>query len=108
MKGQESPVLLREEKMKLEWMDTDGGEIEIPDGKSPYGGSKDGVWVGPEKSDNPPVIGTRSAGDLLGVSMVTVQRAIAKIPVGDRPGKVRNAHWWPSEQAVRDWWERVR
>ena len=94
---------------ELTWMKVTSDEVTIPDGYQVVAGDRSGLWLAPvsETLTEEPVVGSRAAAELLGVSHTTVNARVRQQDPERRPGRLGRAGtiWWPSASACRAWWD---
>ncbi len=94
----------------LTWMKTTSDEVTIPDGYQVVAGDRSGLWLAPvsKKVTGEPVVGSRAAAELLGVSHTTINARVRQQAPQEQPGRLGKVGtvWWPSAAACRAWWER--
>jgi hypothetical protein len=94
----------------LTWMNTTSDEVTIPDGYQVVAGDRTGLWLASvsEKATEAPVVGSRAAASLLGVSHTTINARVRQQAPDEQPGRLGKVGtvWWPSADACRAWWAR--
>ena len=73
-------------------------------------GGRSGLWLAPvsEKATEDPIVGSRAAAELLGVSHTTINARVRQQAPESQPGRLGKVGtiWWPSAAACRAWWTR--
>jgi len=93
----------------LTWMKTTSTVVTIPDGFQVVAGDHAGLWLAPvEETTTEPIVGSRAAASLLGVSHTTINARVRRQSTEERPGRLgaSGTIWWPSAVACRAWWDR--
>ena len=89
-------------------MKTTSDEVTIPDGYQVVAGDRSGLWLAPvsEKATEEPIVGSRTAAELLGVSHTTINARVRQQAPENQPGRLGKVGiiWWPSASACRAWW----
>ena len=95
----------------LTWMKTTSDEVTIPDDYQVVAGDRSGLWLAPvsEKFAEEPIVGSRAAAELLGVSHTTINARVRQQAPEEQPGRLGKTGtiWWPSAAACRAWWHDV-
>lgn len=97
---------------KLVWMPADpNGDVLVPAGRKVVAGDHTGVWleVMPIQAEDL-IVGSRQAGEILGVSRTTVQNKINEQPEEEQPVRVgqKGIACWPNEVALYLWWAKAK
>ena len=94
----------------LTWMTTTSDEVAVPDAFEVVAGERSGLWLAPasEKATEEPIVGSRAAAELLGVSHTTIMARVNAQEADQSPARLRRQGtvWWPSAAACRAWWDR--